>query len=411
MSERGLMNEKELTSPRHTAGAKKGKKKRIGKPNALVWFFFWLILTPYYRIRYGLSFDRKALKGERGPSIILAPHTCANDPFLIGLAMYPLRPTYVVSAHFMAKPRLGRFFRFIRVIPKRMFSADVGAIMNMKRAAAEGNNIVIFPEGRLPCWGRSVPLSPGTAELCRRLKANVYVAVCNGAYLTFPKWAEAPRRGKIRVEFKKLFTGEEAAAATAEEVERALVAHLTHDDELAMPGVRYRSKDMTAGLDGILFRCPCCLKEWTLTSSAGHLRCSCGLDATLDQFYKLHGAPFQTVNEWFAWQQASIDIDTPLTGEMRVGVYGEDGQMDEHAGFGVATLSSEEFSFRGTVFGEETAFSVRTERLGGLPISVGKNFDIHSENRLFYMIPEPNPRAVVKWVSYLDAVKARALSE
>ena len=76
-----------------------------------------------------------------------------------------------------------------------------------------------------------------------------------------------------------------------------------------MQGVEYKSDKMAEGLEKVLFKCPNCLKEDTLTTEKDHIRCECGLDATLDSFYKLHNVSFDRVNEWFEWQHNSIDTE------------------------------------------------------------------------------------------------------
>ena len=65
------------------------------------------------------------------------------------------------------------------------------------------------------------------------------------------------------------------------------------------------SEAIARGLDRIIYKCPACLKEGTITAEGEHIRCECGFDATLDNFYKLHNAPFSRVNEWFEWHNNS----------------------------------------------------------------------------------------------------------
>ena len=111
---------------------KKQKKKtpRLGRPPRLLWFFAYIFFAPYLRLRYGVRIDRGELGRIRGPGLVLAPHTAEADPFLIGVALYPNRPNFVVSAHFMANPKIRRIFRLLRVIPKRMFSSDPSTILS-----------------------------------------------------------------------------------------------------------------------------------------------------------------------------------------------------------------------------------------------------------------------------------------
>lgn len=383
------------------AKKKKGRKRRLGSPPAFLWFLAYLVIAPYYKLRYRVKIDRGGLGKLRGPGLVLAPHTAEADPFLIGLALYPRRPNYVVSAHFMANPKIRRIFKLLHVIPKRMFSSDPSTILNIGRAKREGNLVVLFPEGRLPCSGHSVPVTAGTDALIRSLKIDVYVVTCHGAYLSFPKWGKS-RRGRIRVEVRRLFTPEEAATLPPEVIRARLAEAICHNDEAAMPGIPYRCKAPAEGVDGILYRCPTCLREGTLGVQGDRILCTCGKSVRLLPDYRLEGSPHPTLGSWFLWQREVLDLDTPLEAAVRVGTPDADGNMDESAGEGTVRLDREALTFRGVVYGEELAFTLPTDRMGGIPITVGKHFDVYHNNRLYFFYPAPDTRLSVKWVVYYD---------
>ncbi len=383
---------------------RKSKKRipRLGRPSAILWFFAYMFLNLKYRLRYGVRIDRSAVGKIRGPGLVLAPHTAEADPFLIGLALYPRRPNFVVSAHFMANPKIRWIFKRLHVIPKRMFSSDPSTILNIGRAKREGNLVVLFPEGRLPCSGHSVPVTAGTEVLCRRLGVDVYVVTCNGAYLAFPKWSKVKRRGRINIEVRRLFAADELPSLSDAEVRDRLSEAIRHNDEEAMAGVTYRTKTPAEGVDGILYHCPDCDRELTLTAHGDRIDCTCGASVRLRTDYCLEGSRFATLGEWFLWQRESIDTSRPLEANVRVGTPGEDGYMNENAGDGHVTLSREGITFRGTVNGEEVAFSLPADKIGGIPITVAKHFDVYHNNRLYYFYPEPDTRISVKWVAYYD---------
>ena len=178
-----------------------------------------------------------------------------------------------------------------------------------------------------------------------------------------------------------------------------------NDDELAMNGVRFSCDSIAHGVDKILFKCPACLKEGTLSSEGSHIRCECGLDVTLDNCYKLHNAPFDRINEWFEWQQSSIDTENGnLFSKVRLGCCGEDGFMDEFAGEGEAYLDKDVFRLTGTMRGENIEFSTRPEKICAFPITPGKHFDVYYNGNLIYVYPQPDERMSVKWVCFLDSL-------
>ena len=385
--------------------SKKKSKKKIGKVNPIVYFFVYAALKRKYTKRYGIKFDRSVAKNIKGPALVVATHTCDQDHIISALTLYPLRPTYVVSDHFMRDPKTARLLKLMKVIPKKMFSADVSTIISIMRAKNENAVIVIFPEGRLSCYGRTLPITEGTAELIKKLGINLYSWKAEGAYLTFPKWREPGenRCGRINSSVKLLLTADEIKEKSVSEIKEITANAIRNDDELAMDGVEYKSDAMANGLNKILYKCPKCQKEGGITSEGNTVKCECGLEATLDNYYKLHGAPFERVNDWFAWQQNSIDTECEhLEAKVKLGCPGEDGFMDENAGEGEAYIDKDVFRLSGTLHGEAIEFSISPEKIGAFPITPGRHFDIYHHGKLIYVYPQPDERLSVKWVCFLD---------
>ncbi len=391
--------------------SKQKKTRRVGRPNRFIIWLLMVFLYPWYRLRYGVRIDRTALRGLRGPALILSPHICGKDHFLLLLALWRYCPNYVASAHLWTKPWLGWLLSRLHVIPKKMFCADIRAIREILRAKEEGNVIVLFPEGRLSACGHSLAVADGTAELVKRLGIPVYCVTSDGGYLTFPKWGKV-RRGRIRITASSLFTREELSGLSLEEVRARINAAVLHDDERAMAGVRYRTRDTTAGLDGLLRRCPVCRRVGDMTAGGGHIRCRCGMDAVLDEYWRLHGVRFHRVNEWFDWQQAEIDptVDA-LTNDVMLGTTEARGRMVKDAGRGRLTLDHDVLCYRGTLFGEETILEVPTGTIGALPVTPSDHFDLFIAGRMYHFTPLPDRRAAIDYVMYIDRVHEQKEAE
>lgn len=395
--------------------SKKTKGKRsIGKVNPLLYAAVYAALKPIYTKKYSVEFDKDIVKDIKGPAIVIATHTSDVDHILSALTLYPVRPTYIVSEHFTRKPSTARLLKLMHVITKKMFTPDASTIVNVMRAKREGAVIVIFPEGRLSCYGHSLPVAEGTAELIKKLGVDLYVWKGEGAYLSFPKWREkgGERRGKIKASVKLLLSADEVAEKEVSEIKEIAEKAILHDDELAMRGVEYKCDDIALGVDKILFKCPKCLKEGSITAKNGHIRCECGLDATLDNFYTLHDAPFERINEWFEWQQNSIDTENEkLSSKVRLGCCKDDGFMDEFAGEGEAYLDKDIFTLSGTMHGEKIEFSLTPDKIGAFPITAGEHFDVYYHGKLIYVYPQPDERMCVKWVCFLDRLMSEKKSK
>ena len=383
---------------------KKKSKVHIGKVNPIFYAAVYAFFKMKYR-KYNITYDKEIVKSIKGPAIVVATHTCDQDHILSALTLYPVRPNYIVSEHFMRIKSSARLLRLMHVITKKMFTPDVSTIRNVLRAKGEGSVIVIFPEGRLSCYGRTLPVAEGTAELIKKLGVNLYAWKAEGAYLTFPKWRNKgdDRIGKINSSVKLLLSAEEIAEKSVEEIKAITSEAIYNDDETAMAGIEYKCDNMAAGADKVLFKCPNCHKEGTITTEGNHIRCECGLDATLDTFYKLHNAPFESINEWFEWQQNSIDLECEsISTKARLGTPGEDGYMDPYAGDGEVYIDKDIFKLSGTLHGEAVDFSIPSEKIGAFPISPGDHIDVYVHGKLVYIYPEPDLRSSVKWVCFLD---------
>jgi len=388
------------------AKGKSSKQVSFKKPPRLLYGAAFLFLNVWYRLRYGVTVDRSGIQDLKGPALVLAPHTSNKDHFLVGMALYPHRPTFVLSEHFMAIKSLRPILKILHVISKKMFTPDVSTIMNILRARRAGNVIILFPEGRLTWYGRSLPVTEGTADLVKKLGIPVYTVTANGAHLTFPKWAKAKRRGKIRIETAKLFAPEELKALTVAEIEARIAETLRHDEEIAMAGTAYRCKDTTAGLDGILYRCPVCRAEKKITAGGGHVRCEdCGFDAVLDETYRFQGAPFSGINDWYDWQAGEMDTGaTVIESEVTLGTTDSEGYMQKNAGSARLRYDREAFVLDGTLMGAEFHCRIPSDKITALPLTVGEHFDVYYEGKLLYVYPADG-RDVIRCVTLCDKLR------
>lgn len=375
--------------------------KKFKRPAAWLFYPALFIVSIYYKLRYNVRIDKNMPK-IKGPALVLSNHLSDKDHFLTALALAPNRPTYVLSAHFMMNRFLRPVLKLMNAITKRMFDADTGAVLNIMRAARSGNVIVLFPEGRLTWYAHSMRITEGTVSLIQKLKVNVYHLIPNGAALTFPKWAKKPRRGKITITGSLLFSADEIPELTKEEIFSRMADAFRHDDETACRGIRFKTCATAEGLDGILYKCPSCKKEWTLTAEKSSIRCTCGLNATLHDDCVFTGAPFSTVNEWYEWQYSELDTSIPLESEASLSSTDNDGIMVKGAGYGRCRLDRDSFSFDGELFGKPLSFNVPTENIPAVPITVADRFDVYHEKRIYNFSLRPDPRHTVKWAIYFD---------
>ena len=385
-------------------------KKKIGRPNRVVYNLGFGALRAYFRIFIGtrFKFDRSGLADlKQGPALIIAPHISGIDHICVGIACKKYLPTFVLSEHLFAKPLIRWILTHLgQVISKKMFCADAGTIMGILRAKSEGNVIVLFPEGRMNAVAHTFPVTPGTAELVKRLEIPVYCVTSTGAALADPKWYKGFRKGLVTVSTSKVFSAEEIKELSVEDIDSRLSEVIFHDDEISAAGRRYPAKDTVKGLDGVLYKCPECGGEFTLKAENCRVSCTaCGFETELKDDFRFTNGRMRSINEWFYWQLDGLDIGGVMEDDIRIGAVGKDGNMDLNAGEGHLYLDCERLRLSGSVFGESVEYNVELSILGGTPYTPNKEFDIYWKKRLLYLQPA-DPRSVVKWVTFIDKAVA-----
>ncbi len=136
-----------------------------------------------------------------GPVIVAAKHQAAWDTF----ALIPLMrdPALVMKAELLSIPLYGAFCRKFELIP---IQRELGptALRQMlreaRRRAAEGREIVIFPEGTRKTPGAPPDYKPGIIPLYQDLKVPVCpIALNSGAF--WPRHSYLRYPGTIVAEF------------------------------------------------------------------------------------------------------------------------------------------------------------------------------------------------------------------
>lgn len=389
-----------------------GTKKKIGKPSRILYSAGFGILRAYFRIFQGtkFTFDRSGLSDlKKGPALIIAPHISGIDHICVGIACKKYRPTFVLSEHLFAKPLI-RFIltHFAHAVSKKMFCADAGTIMGIMRAKNEGNVIVLFPEGRMNAVAHTYPVTPGTAELVKRLGIPVYCVTSNGAALADPKWYKGFRPGLVEVTTSKVLSAEEIKKMSVSKISEKIDAAVLHDDEKAAAGRKFPAKDTVKGIDGILYKCPECGEEFCLSAENCKIKCLlCGFETELSDSYRFASGRMKSINEWFYWQVDMLDLGAVMEENIKIGAVGEDSNMDYSAGYGHLRLDRNRLTLKGKVFGEDIDYSSELTALGGTPYTPNREFDIYCRKKLLYLQPQ-DPRTVVKWVTFIDKAVAEA---
>jgi 1-acyl-sn-glycerol-3-phosphate acyltransferase len=161
--------------------------KLIGSHRILQLGQIWARLTlgalaPLCRIH--IEITGRAHLPAAGPAIIAAQHQSAFDT-LVWLTLLP-RPAYVLKQELLKLPLIGGLLLpsgFIAVDRAGAATALRKMLADCRAAAAQGRQIVIFPEGTRVAPGERVSLQPGVAALAKHLNLPVIPAATDSGRL------------------------------------------------------------------------------------------------------------------------------------------------------------------------------------------------------------------------------------
>ena len=271
----------------------------------------------HYRIAQAASFVvarlifkrkmlRNEIKGKKGPFVIIANHQASLDFVnLIGATREPM--TFVISNSFYNTLPIKEFIRKMGVIPKQQFQTSIKDMKRMKQVIDEGGILVIYPAGLMCEDGRSTPLPAATYQFLKWIRADIYVARTSGTYFAMPKWSHGMRAGRTYLDIYRLYTKEDLAQASDQEVHRATEQALLYDAYREQEDllVKYKKNDCLQGLENVLYQCPHCEAEFSIrVRQRSTLYCDrCGFAHTSDAYGFLHnsggiGKEIRYVSDW-----------------------------------------------------------------------------------------------------------------
>ena len=365
-----------------TTVAQSIRSRRIARPNAIytvlgtVWKLF---MAPKYNVNYTFKADPRQ---EKGPFFFISNHASRLDYIFAGVPLLPLRMNFVAGYNEFHRSHLALVFRLLRVIPKKNFTPDLYTMKEISRVIKSGGGVCLFPEGMSSISGANQPVAVGTGKLLKHYKVPVYYSVIRGGYLTSPKYNLRDRCGRVEVAFDQLFTPQQLADMTPQEIESAINRAIYHDD-YAWNKVQQHHYDIgdngAEDLEDLLFWCPKCGRQHTMATKGNTIFCTeCGNGATLLDTYEL--VPFdgdcvipETQTAWFNRQRQIIRAEVEaedfcLEEEVELGVLPDYELLKDQAtsrivGRGTLRLDRTGLSYEGTKNGETWCFHIKSRDL------------------------------------------------
>ncbi len=272
-----------------------------------------ILLKIYYRIKFNIIVDFNDFNPKRtDPYFLIGNHACLQDGLFtsIFLKRYP----YPIINSFAFTNRMMKFLltKMIYAIPKRKGQNDISTIREMMRVVKNGRGIMLFPEGNASLFGEQSVIPFSTVKLLKKFKLDIVICLTNGAYLTMPRWGDvSTKRGLIKLNYYRLFKGDELDNYSLDEIFEKLVAALKFNDFDWNREFRYsyKAKKRALGLEKYIYYCPKCKKHQTIKTKNNDIFCdNCGLIASFNHYSLLTGLEFDNLVAWDKLQKSQLPL-------------------------------------------------------------------------------------------------------
>ena len=315
---------------------------------------------------------------EDWPYIVLSNHNTDYDPLL-------LRQTFQDHMYFVAADNILRMglaskaiVRYCKPIFRVKGKQEIRTTSEILKTVRAGHNVCIFAEGNRSFNGVTGYIYPATGKVVKKAGGGLITYRMSGGYLTSPRWSKVIRRGRMDGEIVGVYSPDELASLTAEEIHEIIVRDL-HEDayerQEANP-IAYKGKDLAEGLESTLFTCPKCECIGSLSSQGDFVRCECGYCARYDEFGYLvtEDGGRSSIKDLDRWQLNLLeekiksmedDSNTPLFSDENV-VIKAIGTEHEIVREDVGTITA--YTDRLTIMTEGIDYVFRFEQFAGMSI-------------------------------------------
>lgn len=278
--------------------------KGVCRAKILVFTLRTIVKHPAVKI---LRFSDKEIKIKEQPYLVFANHTYALDPiFIIKTMKRYVR--FVMSDHVIRSGFVGKIYNFLDapIIFEREKGTDPlfnDIVQNIKA----GVNVAMYPEGCLTSTGETGFISKRNATLVKECDCTFVTYRAKGGYLKKPRWAKNSRKGPLAGEVVNIYTKEQIRSMTEDEIYKHILEdlHLNAYDEQRKKPAEYICEDPAEFAEVILYGCPACKKIGKLRTKKDKIFCTCGFEATVDNYGFWHSdkLEFDNIVEWDSFQK------------------------------------------------------------------------------------------------------------
>jgi len=166
------------------------------------WFVRNLVRVVYFRGTGGLTILGLENVPLEGPLIVAPNHVSELDPPAIACTI-PRKIAFMSKEELFRNRLLGGLIRSLNAFPVRRGEGDTEAIRKTLAKLAEGEAVLVFPEGTRGDGVTMGPITRGVGMLAKRSGAPVLPVGIAGTHRKFPRGKSVPGWGRTTVAFGK----------------------------------------------------------------------------------------------------------------------------------------------------------------------------------------------------------------
>ncbi len=386
-------------------------------PNPFIYFIYYAVgRTHLLGAKYHPHLEIKdKISDCKGPCFLIWNHQSRRDHTFLTTAAWPRRLSIVCEYNSFFRKHLAWPFKMARILPKKVFCNDMAGVRAMRDIIKQNGVLAFSPEGTSSIFGDNQPIVPGTGRFIKAFNIPVYCMALQGSYLTNNKICSDDRLGEVYGQLKLLFTKEDLAKLTPDEIEDIINKEFHHDDYKwnKIHHIKYNSHGtICTNLQDMCYKCPKCGAEFQMEAKDNYIKClHCGNEATMDDYYDFHKKDDtcvipDTPSDWAHLERQAIideirkDPNYSFSVHVKVGTLPKDHFVDksvttEIVGDGIYTVDHKGVHFRGNKNGEPFNFDLDYKTVWTYPMTVDLtifSLYINEEYHDFY----PDTRVVGK---------------
>ncbi len=392
------------------------KYRKIKKPNKFIVFVAKFIMGLICKKRnVEFIYDDGYNSTLNKPVVLLACHASKDDYIYVFKGAKRSDLHIICGYQNIFKKGIYFLLKNLGVIAKYLYQPDITATRQIFEAVKLGDSVAIFPEGIQSTSGSTHPINPATIGLLRKLKLPVVLATSKGSYLTRTRYSTDVKKGKIIMNYSLLFTPEELASSTEEQLNKKLLSRFKYNDyefnrqnKIAYVG----KKPNVYGLDNIIFKCPHCFSEYKFVVNGSNMVCKeCGFEVTMNEYYEMSAVnkelKFIDVDAWYKWQRNVIrkevkSDDFKMSTTVDLGVLNTQ-KLDfngsiKRIGSGTITLTNKGLTYKGVKDGEEVETFFDAKNVYSLTISLAYELDLYYKNDYYNFKLTKDEKQITKWM-------------